>query len=96
MKLRHKPAATSLGFAIVAGWLALATPARATPDFQKKAREAGISAVTSCQSCHVAKLPKRDAHALNEMGQWLLKEKDNRKAKDIDVVWLKDYTPPQK
>ncbi len=92
----RKPAAASLAFAAFAGSLALTTPARATPEFQKRAREAGIVTVKSCQSCHVVKLPKKDAHELNDMGQWLLKEKDNRKAKDIDVVWLKDYTPPQK
>jgi len=90
----HKQAAIGLAFGVVVGSLAFAPPARATMDLQKKAKEAGIAAVTSCQSCHVAKMPKKDAHELNEMGQWLAKEKDTRKAKDIDVTWLKSYTPP--
>ncbi len=96
MSFRHKSAASGLAFAVVAGSLTFATPAQATMEFLKKAKADGIAAVTNCQSCHVAKLPKKDADELNEMGQWLQKEKDNRKAKDIDVTWLKEYTPPKK
>jgi len=92
----HKRVVNGLVFAVVAGSLGFAPPARATMDFQKKAKAAGIAAVTNCQSCHVAKMPSKETHELNEMGQWLLKEKDTRKAKDIDVTWLKESTPPKK
>ena len=57
---------------------------------QKKAKELGFDA-TNCQYCHVDKLPKKEAHALNERGQWLVAEKDRQKAKEIDVSWLKNY-----
>jgi len=64
--------------------------ANATMDIQKKAKAAGI-AVANCQHCHVDKLPKKDAHALNDVGKWLVSEKEKRKAKEIDVAWLKEY-----
>ena len=62
----------------------------------KKAKELGITSVTGCQSCHVDKLPKKDAHKVNERGQWLLDEKAKRKATEIDVAWLKEYVEPKK
>jgi hypothetical protein len=74
------------------GWLAGSGTASATMDMQKKAKAAGI-AVQNCQHCHVDKLPKKDAHALNDAGKWLMDEKDKRKAKEVDVTWLKDYKP---
>ena len=94
MPVRH--AVSGVTFAIVAGSLLLAAPARATVEFQKKAKEAGITSVTNCQSCHVAKLPKKTEHELNEMGNWLVAQKETRKAKAIDVAWLKDYKPAVK
>jgi hypothetical protein len=39
----------------------------------------------------VDKLPKKDAHKVNERGQWLLDQKAKKNAKEIDVAWLKDY-----
>ncbi len=46
--------------------------------------------------CHVDKLPKKDAHDLNDRGKWLVAEKDKRKAKEVDVTWLKDYPEEKK
>ena len=46
------------------------------------------------QYCHTSKLPKKEefkADDLNDRGKWLLTEKDNRKSKDVNVEWLKDY-----
>jgi hypothetical protein len=79
---------TALG--LLAGW---PTRAGATMDMQKKAKAAGIT-VANCQHCHVDKLPKKDAHAMNDVGKWLLEEKDKRKCKEVDVTWLKDYKKP--
>ena len=31
----------------------------------------------------------------NDRGKWLVAEKDKRKAKEIDVAWLKDYVVPK-
>ena len=74
----------------VGTWLAGTGVATATPPIQKKAMELGY-AVTNCQSCHVDKLPKKDAAAFNDRGKWLHEQKEKRKAKAVDAAWLKDY-----
>jgi hypothetical protein len=71
-------------------WLLGTGLANASLPIQKKAKELGFTA-TSCQYCHVDKLPKKGAAAFNDRGKWLHDEKDKRKAKEIDVAWLKDY-----
>jgi hypothetical protein len=76
----------------VAGGLRVAT---ATMPIQKKAKELGYPA-TNCQYCHVDKLPKKDAAAFNDRGKWLHEEKEKRKAKEVDVSWLKDYVEKKK
>ncbi len=68
-------------------------PASATLQMQKAAKEAGFTEATSCMYCHGEKLPKKDAHTMNERGKWLQAEKEKRKAKEVDVSWLKDYKP---
>jgi hypothetical protein len=65
-------------------------PAQATLEMQKKAKEAGF-ANANCLFCHNEKLPKKDAVTHNDRGKWLLAEKDKRKAKEVDVSWLKEY-----
>lgn len=55
----------------------------------KKAQEAGLADVKDCTSCHVAK-GKKD---LNDAGKWLVKQKEEKKAAEVDVAWLKDYKP---
>ena len=63
-------------------------------DTIKKAKELGITSVTNCQSCHVEKLPKKGEPVnLNDMGKWLMDQKAAKKAKEVDVAWLKEYTP---
>ena len=74
----------------VGTWLAGTGVATATLPIQKKAKELGYAA-TNCQSCHVDKLPKKDAAKLNDRGHWLHEEKEKRKAKEVDAAWLKDY-----
>ena len=73
-----------------AGWVLLSGTSDATLQIQKKAKEAGFPA-TSCQYCHVDKLPKKDAAAHNERGKWLVEQKAKRGAKEVDPAWLKDY-----
>ena len=70
--------------------MAGAAPAHATLDLQKKAKAAGMPA-QACIYCHTDKLPKKDAHSLNERGEWLKSEKEKRQAKEIDPAWLKEY-----
>lgn len=82
----------SMALAAAAAIVGLASsPARADMAMQKKAKELKIASVQNCQSCHTDKMPKKGAAAVNEMGKWLADEKKARKAKEIDVGWLKDY-----
>lgn len=74
-------------------WLGSMGQARATMPIQKQAKAAGVTDVAACTSCHVDKLPKKDAHTLNDKGKWLVAEKDKRKAKEVDGAWVKDYKP---
>jgi hypothetical protein len=84
------------GTVLVTASLCLTAPpeARATLDMQKKAKEAGMPAA-NCLYCHVEKLPKKGAVTNNERGQWLVAEKEKRKAKVADMTWLKDYVEPK-
>jgi hypothetical protein len=61
---------------------------------QKKAKDLGFEAA-SCLYCHGEKLPKKDAQTLNDRGKWLVAEKEKRKAKEIDISWLKEYVEKQ-
>jgi hypothetical protein len=79
----------------IAAWavglsLASAGLASATMNNLKKAKELGLPA-TNCTYCHVDKLPKKGASALNDRGSWLKSDKEKRGAKEVDVAWLKDY-----
>jgi mono/diheme cytochrome c family protein len=84
---------TVLGMAFVtAAIVGLASgPASADMAMMKKAKELKIASVQNCQSCHTDKMPKKGAAAVNDMGKWLVDQKKARKAKEIDVAWLKDY-----
>lgn len=76
--------------------LTSAPAAEATLKMQKDAKAAGFAEATNCQYCHNEKLPKKDAVTHNDRGKWLVEQKDAKKAKEVDVNWLKDYTPPKK
>lgn len=81
-----------IGGAVVAAamWALGAGMASATMPIQKQAKAAGVDAA-ACTTCHVDKLPKKDAHTLNDKGKWLLAQKEAKKAKEVDGAWLKDY-----
>ena len=74
------------------GWLVLSGTSTATLEQQKQAKAAGVT-VKNCQHCHVDALPKKDkgAHEPNDVGKWLIAEKEKRGAKAVDGAWLKDY-----
>jgi type IV pilus biogenesis protein CpaD/CtpE len=74
------------------GWVAFSAVSTATLDIQKQAKAAGVDA-KNCQYCHVDKLPKKDAgqHDANDVGKWLIAEKEKKGAKAVDGAWLKDY-----
>ena len=95
--MRKTFASGGLVAALVAGLLAVQPPkASATLDMQKQAKAAGIEMTGGCLYCHGEKLPKKDAVTHNDRGKWLIAEKEKRKAKVIDVAWLKDYVEPKK
>jgi hypothetical protein len=78
---------TVIGVALAAG------SAMADPQLVSKAKAKGYPA-KNCQYCHVSKAPKKDTFKpddLNDRGKWLVTEKDAKKAKAVDVDWLKDY-----
>ena len=73
-----------------AGWIIFAGTSTATFEHQAQAKAAGVY-VKGCQHCHIDKLPKKDAHELNDVGKWLIAEKEKRGAKVVDGAWAKDY-----
>jgi hypothetical protein len=77
------------------GWMLVVAPSSATMPMQKKAKELGMPA-DNCLYCHGEKMPKKDAATYNDRGKWLIAEKDSRKAKEVDVAWLKDYPADKK
>jgi hypothetical protein len=94
-----KKSSSTLGLAVVllfwTVWMLLAPVSSATLDMQKKAKQQGFP-VENCLYCHNEKLPKKGAVTHNERGQWLIAEKEKRKAKEVDVTWLKDYPSDKK
>lgn len=76
---------------IAASALILATPAQAKLPFLKKAKDLGFTEITSCQSCHVDKMPKVGASKGNDRGNYLIATKAAKKASEVDLNWLKDY-----
>ena len=87
------PVGTAL--VVVAAWTWSPGEVGATTAMQKQAKAAGIE-VTNCLYCHNEKLPKKGASTQNERGKFLVAEKDKRKAKEVDVLWLKDHKEPAK
>jgi cytochrome c553 len=75
-------------------WLAMPQTATATLDIQKKAKAAGYPA-TNCMFCHNEKLPVKGKATHNDRGKFLIAQKEKKKAKEIDIAWLKDYNPPK-
>jgi hypothetical protein len=90
MKIRGSRLGMTVALLVSSAWIVLSGTSSATLEHQKQAKAAGVDA-KNCQTCHVDKLPKKDAHELNDAGKWLMAEKDKRKAKEVDGAWLKDY-----
>ncbi|HJW08835.1 MAG TPA: hypothetical protein VJ483_04325 [Holophagaceae bacterium] len=67
--------------------------AQAKPAYVKKAKEMGFNFIENCQSCHVDKMPKKDAKGepFSDVGKFLVAEKAKHKAEEVDLNWLKDY-----
>ena len=94
--MKKRTAGLAVGSLAAGLVLSGAGPARATMEMQKKAKTAGFTESTNCLYCHNEKLPKKGSVTNNERGQWLADQKQKKAAKEIDVTWLKDYTPAKK
>jgi len=88
----NKPLAAVLTAAVL---IMGATPSQATMPIQKKAKEAGFPAA-NCLYCHGEKLPMKGKVTNNERGTYLVKQKEEKKAKEVDVAWLKDFVEAKK
>ena len=86
---------TTCGVLAVAFAVCGTRTASATVPMMKQAKAAGVQA-SDCLYCHGEKMPKKEASTLNDRGKWLVGEKDQRKAKEVDGAWLKDYVEPKK
>jgi len=78
-------------FVLVVG----ASSSQATMPIQKAAKEAGFPAA-NCLFCHNEKLPAKGKVTNNDRGSFLVKQKEAKKAKEVDVAWLKDFVEPKK
>ena len=67
--------------------IALGSTSLATMDIQKEYKAKDPKA--SCQSCHVAKMPKKEAADLNDFGKTVKGAKD----KDGKIDWSKVKVP---
>jgi hypothetical protein len=92
MKNRGSRLAIIITLLVWCGWIVFSAVSTADLEIQKQAKAAGVD-VKNCQYCHVDKLPKKDQgmHEPNEVGKWLIAEKEKRGAKKVDGAWLKDY-----
>jgi hypothetical protein len=75
----------SIAIVVIAGVVGSSFSTNAYPPFLRKAQKFGA---TNCLYCH--KQPE-GGEGWNERGQWLIAEKERRKADAIDPEWLADY-----
>jgi 5-formaminoimidazole-4-carboxamide-1-beta-D-ribofuranosyl 5'-monophosphate synthetase len=75
--------------------LAGALPSHATLKMQKGAKDAGFPAA-NCLYCHNEKVPAKGKVTNNERGAFLVKQKEVKKAKEVDPAWLKDFVETKK
>jgi hypothetical protein len=80
----------AIAVVLTAGLLGASSNTSAYPPFVKKAEKFGAK---NCLYCH--KNPA-GGEGWNERGDWLIAEKDKRKADAVDVEWLADYKEAEK
>lgn len=88
----NKPLASVLAVGLL---LAVAPSSEATMKMQKEAKELGFPSA-NCLYCHNERLPTKAKVTNNERGAFLVKMKADKKAKDVDMAWLKDFVEPKK
>lgn len=80
----------SIALLITAAVLSSALTTNAYPPFVRKAQKFGAK---DCLFCHKE---AEGGEGWNERGNWLIAEKEKRKADAIDVEWLADYKEAEK
>jgi hypothetical protein len=92
MRTRGTRIGAMVALLVWCGWIGLSATSTATMDIQKQAKAAGVDA-KNCQTCHTVALPKKGEgqNELNDLGKWLVAEKDKKGAKAVDGAWAKDY-----
>ena len=75
----------SIAIVVIAGVVGSSFSTRAYPAFLRKAVKFGAK---NCLYCHKE---SAGGEGWNERGQWLIAEKERRKADEVDVEWLADY-----
>ncbi len=79
--------------AVVVAGLSFEPNAYATKELYKAAKDMYGKDVKGCKHCHVKALPKEGSADLNEVGDWLVTQKEDKGADEVDVSWLKEYKP---
>ena len=92
MRTKGTRIAAMVALLVWCGWVGLSATSTASMDIQKQAKAAGVE-VKNCQTCHTVAMPKKGEgqNELNDLGKWLVAEKDKRGAKAVDGAWAKDY-----
>jgi hypothetical protein len=80
----------TIAVVIAVGVLGSSFTTKAYPPFVRKAQKYGAK---DCLFCH--KQPE-GGEGWNERGQWLIAEKERRKADAVDPEWLADYKEGEK
>lgn len=80
----------SIAVLVAATVLGSALTTRAYPPFVRKAAKFGAK---DCMFCHTK---AEGGEGWNDRGNWLIKQKDERKADAIDPEWLADYKEADK
>jgi hypothetical protein len=75
----------SIATVIIAGAVGSSFSTNAYPPYLRKAQKFGAK---DCKYCHTE---PAGGEGWNERGQWLIAEKERRKADAVDVEWLTDY-----
>lgn len=81
---------TSIAILLLGGLLGSSLKTKAYPAYLRQAQKFGAK---GCTFCH---LKPEGGEGWNERGQWLIDEKDRRKADAIDVEWLAEYKEGEK
>jgi hypothetical protein len=75
----------SIATVIIAGVVGSSFSTKAYPPFLRQAQKFGAK---DCRFCHTQ---PTGGEGWNDRGQWLIAEKERRKADAVDVEWLADY-----